>query len=277
MPQQPELPPILTAHLFPRIENMLIELLGSLKADEWERQTVAPRWKVRDVAAHLLDTQLRKLSIARDGYLPPAPPATDLLSLINQLNEQGVTIYRRLSPAVLISLMELASRENALYHASLDPFSDAAFPVSWAGEETSPNWFDTAREYTERWHHQQQIRLAVGRDGIMIPDLYHPVIDCFLRALPWHYRNIPAQTGTVLQFQITGDCGGVWRLRRDLDSWKLTEGSAAKAASTLTIPQEIAWRIFTKGIDRSSAIARIQVEGDEQLGYHILTLKAIVG
>ena len=62
------LPPIATAHLFPKIEGLLIELLRSLEPNDWERQTVAPAWRVKDVAAHLLDTQLRKLSLARDAY-----------------------------------------------------------------------------------------------------------------------------------------------------------------------------------------------------------------
>src|SRR6266853_3146256 len=134
MSQPAPLPPIPTAHLFPKIEGMLIDLLRSLTADEWEQQTIAPKWRVKEVAAHLLDTQLRKLSMARDGYLPPAPPITDLVAFINRLNQEGMTLYRRLSPAVLLSMMELASRESAMYHASLDPFSPAAFNVSWAGE-----------------------------------------------------------------------------------------------------------------------------------------------
>ena len=202
---------------------MLIALLRSLTAEEWERQTVAPKWKVKDVAAHLLDTQLRKLSMGRDGYRPPSPPITDLVAFVNRLNEEGVTLYRRLSPPVLIALMEVASRECAEYHQSLDPFSPARFGVSWAGEEISLNWFDTAREFTERWHHQQQIRLAVGRPGIETPELYHPVLDCFLRALPYTYRDTPAETGTLLQFEISGDCGGAWWLYRDGDSWRMVD------------------------------------------------------
>src|SRR5882762_7196230 len=93
-----QLPPILTAHLFPKIEGLLIELLASLTAEEWERQTIAPKWKVKDVAAHLLDTQLRKLSMVRDGYAPPAPPITDLAVFVDRLNQEGVMLYRRLSP-----------------------------------------------------------------------------------------------------------------------------------------------------------------------------------
>jgi len=277
MSQHAQLPPILTAHLFPKIEEMLVALLRSLAADDWERQTIAPKWKVKDVAAHLLDTQLRKLSIARDGYLPPAPPITDLVAFIDRLNQEGVMLYRRLSPAVLVSLMELASRQSAQYYSSLDPFSPAPFSVSWAGEAISLNWFDTAREFTERWHHQQQIRLAVGRPGIEARELYHPVLDCFLRALPYTYRDAPAETGTVLQFEISGDCGGTWWLYRDGDSWRLVEHASGEVTSKVMIPQEIAWRVFTKGIDRASALAQTRAEGDVPLGLRILTMKAIVG
>ena len=150
--------PLLTAHLFPTLDARLIDLLRSLAPDDWDRQTVAPKWKVKDVAAHLLDRQLRKLSFGRDGCVPSPPPAIasdrDLVSFIDRLNAEGVTVFRRLSPPVLIAWMEQASREAAAYYASLDPFAPARFGVSWAGELISANWFDVARDLTERWHHQ---------------------------------------------------------------------------------------------------------------------------
>ena len=34
-------------------------------------------------------------------------------------------MYRRLSPAVLISMMEIASRESAEFHQALDPMAEA--------------------------------------------------------------------------------------------------------------------------------------------------------
>src|SRR5258708_6913911 len=107
------LKPILTVHLFPKLDGMLIELLRSLAPEDWEKQTVSPKWKVKDVAAHLLDTALRGVSIGRDGYITESPrinsPA-DLAAFINQLNQEGVNVYRRLSPAVLIALMEVATK-----------------------------------------------------------------------------------------------------------------------------------------------------------------------
>src|SRR5215471_2265940 len=129
--------PILIADLFPKLEKLLIQVLSTLGAEDWEKQTIAPKWKVKDVAAHMLDTQLRKLSRWRDGYLPGVANVdshADLVALVNRLNQEGVTIYRRLSPNVLISLMELASTQSSEYYLSLDPFAQALFPVSWAGE-----------------------------------------------------------------------------------------------------------------------------------------------
>jgi uncharacterized protein (TIGR03083 family) len=272
--------PILVAHLYAKVEEQLIDLLRSLGADEWERETIVPGWKVREIAAHLLDTQLRRLSLARDGYLHEPPtinsPA-DLVAFINRLNGEGVSLYRRLSAPVLISLMEVASRECAAHFGSLDPFAPARFAVSWAGDAESRNWFDTARELTERWHHQQQIRLAIDRPGIMTRELYFPVLDAFMRALPFHYREVARAPGRMAQFDIVGDCGGSWHLLREADRWTLTAAPAGERISLTTIPQEIAWRIFTKGIDREAAQSQVDCQGDREAGLHVLRMLAIVG
>jgi uncharacterized protein (TIGR03083 family) len=271
--------PILTAHLFPQLDAMLLELLRSLTPEDWEKQTVSPKWKVKDVAAHLLDTPLRGVSIGRDAYAAERPrfnSSADLAAFINRLNQEGVTVYRRLSPAVLIALMEVAAKSLAEFHASRDPDATAPFGVSWAGEEKSANWFDTAREFTERWHHQQQIRLALNKPGIMTRELYYPVLDCFLRALPFTYRNVSAKPGMFVQVTISGECGGSWYLYRAEQTWQLVEEPLGDRVSEIVIPQEIAWRIFTKGIDRDSALSHVKVVGDRALGLHVLGMVSIV-
>lgn len=271
--------PILCAPLLRKVDEKLIDLLPSLSPSEWDAQTVAPRWKVRDVAAHLLDTVLRKLSLVRDSWSVETVDIRsprDVVTLVNRLNAEGVAVYRRLSPPVLIDMMKLACEQSARFHESLDPFAPAAFGVSWAGEASSLNWFDTARELTERWHHQQQIRDATDRPGIMTPELYHPVLDCFLRGLPHLHRDAEAPSGTVVLVEIAGDCGGQWFLARESGGWQLVKRLDAKPAARVTIPQEIAWRIFTKGIDRDLARAQIKVQGDPHLGHLVLELTAVV-
>src|SRR5258708_2966206 len=233
--------PILCAHLLRTVDEKLVALLASLEPSEWDLQTVAPLWKVRDVAAHLLDTVLRKLSMVRDSCYVEAVTIRspqDVVALVNRLNAEGVTVYRRLSPPVLINLMRTACEQSARFHESLDPFASATFNVSWAGEETSLNWFDTARELTERWHHQQQIRLATNRPGIMTPDLYHPVLDCFVRGLPHVYRHVVAPAGTTLLLEISGECGGQWFLSRGAVGWNFVSPPGKKVASRGTIPRE---------------------------------------
>ena len=193
------------------------------------------------------------------------------------MNAQGVQKYRQLSSDELIARMASSSQEHAEYHQSRDPFAPAMFSVSWAGEEVSANWFDTAREFTERWHHQQQIRLAVEKPGIMTRELYFPVLDCFMRALPHTYSAVPAKAGALAQFNVAGECGGNWYLLRNGDTWKLVSSVTGERISETIIPQEIAWRIFTKGISREAARAQIQVEGDSEIGWHILKMISIVG
>ena len=271
--------PILCAPLLRKADGKLIELLGSLDSGEWDIQTIAPAWKVRDVAAHLLDTALRKLSLVRDSCLvEPAEIRSpqDLAALVNRLNREGVTVYRRLSPRVLIDWMQTACEQSADFHESLDPFAPATFGVSWAGEEKSLNWFDTARELTERWHHQQQIRLATNRPGIMVPELYHPVLDCFARGLPYLYREVEAPIGTLVIVEISGECGGEWLLSRGSTGWGFVNEAAGEVISRVTIPQELAWRLFTKGIDRESARAQVRIAGNRDLGGKVLGLTAIV-
>ena len=274
------LPALVTAHLFPPLHATLIALLRSLDDDEWELQTVAPAWRVRDVAAHLLDTQQRLVSRLRGEPQPPPPPIhsnADLVALLNRLNDEGVRRYRRLDPVELIELMEDGAGDFARHHQSLDPFAAAPFGVSWAGEEASANWFHTARELTERWHHQQQIRLAVGRPGIMTPELYHPVLECFMRAQPFAYRDQTREAGSLAQINVSGDCGGSWFLQRDADRWRLVPSPSGRLLSETAIPQEIAWLIFTKGISRAEAEPQVRVTGDADLGRHVLQMIAIVG
>jgi uncharacterized protein (TIGR03083 family) len=272
--------PIHSAHLLRRVDGHLLELLASLTAAEWSLPTIAGEWTVRDVAAHLLDTPLRKLSLIRDaGFVEPANirSSQDVIDLVNRLNREGVAVYRRLSPPVLIDMMQFACEQSARFHESLDPLAPAAFPVSWAGDTTSPNWFDTARELTERWHHQQQIRLATNRPSIMTPELYHPVLDCFVRGIPFAYRNVVAPPGTGVLLEISGDCGGQWFLLRGSTGWTFANPANGRIESRVTIPQELAWRVFTKGIDRDSARAQIEIEGNRDVGEAILHLTAIVG
>jgi uncharacterized protein (TIGR03083 family) len=275
-----DLKPIYVAELFPKLDAELISLLKSLSSDDWNKQTICPLWDVKDVVAHLLDTNIRRLSTGRDNYFGEKTEDVnsyqDLVAYLNKLNADWVRAAKRISPEILIALLDQMGREVYELFKSLDPHETALFPVAWAGEEISENWFDIAREYTEHWHHQQQIRLAVEKPGTTDRELYSPVLDIFMRALPRAYRNVVASEGALLRFQITGEAGDSWFLLRQNQKWKLGKDAEGAVASETFINQEIAWRLFTKGIDRESAMSEIKIVGDRSLGGEIVNMLAVM-
>ena len=271
--------PILTVELFPILEDKLIELLRCLRHDEWQRPTLAKHWTVKDVAAHLLDGNLKRLSIQRDGFLglaaPPRGGYESFIAFINQNNAEWVQAARRLSPRVLIDLLEITSKQVYDVYRRLDPLAPALWGVSWAGEEKSANWFDIAREYTERWHHQQQIRVAADRPGISGRQLYFPVLDTLMRGLPHAFRSAQAREGTSVEVRVRGEAGGSWFVQRDDSSWRLVEETNS-ADATLEIDQELAWRVFTKAVDAQTALQEVQIVGDRALATQALSLVAVL-
>ncbi len=273
--------PILVADLFPGLHGELIALLRGLAPEDWRRPTVAGAWSVQDVTAHLLDVQLRRLSAQRDGARLPPPDAPlagydDIVALLNRLNAEWVAAARRLSPRVITDLLELIGRQLADFMATLDPFAPAPISVAWAGEETSLVWFDMAREYTEHWHHQQQIRDAVGAPGLTSRRWLHPVLDTFLRALPHAYREVEAAEGTRIVFEITGEAGGEWTLVREGAAWTLYAGRSGEAGCRVRMDQDTAWRRLTKGSSPEQALARMEIAGNRALGEPVAKMLSVM-
>jgi len=272
--------PVFLVDLLPALHTELMGLLRGLRAADWARPTACALWSVKDIAAHLLDTSLRRLSYGRDR-LDPAPDVSvtthaDLVAYLNRLNAEWVAAARRLSPRILMDMLDLTAPQLHAFFSSLDPYAPAAFGVAWAGEVTSPNWFDIGREYTERWLHQQQIREAVGAPGLTARKWLHPTLDIFVRALPFTYRDVEAAVGRSLRFQVLGDAGGVWTLARVRDGWRLLLGSDEAAVTRVTMGQETAWKLFSKGLSKEDARKSVRIEGDLSLGQPVLRSLAVM-
>jgi uncharacterized protein (TIGR03083 family) len=271
--------PIITIHLFPILEDELIALLKGLRHDDWTRPTLAKQWTVKDVVAHLLDGNMKRLSMQRDGFFGlPAPPRDGYLSFvefINRNNAEWIQAAKRLSPRVLIDMLEITSKQVYEVFKVLDPSAPALWSVTWAGEDESANWFDIAREYTERWHHQQQIRVAVNRPGISGRDLYFPVLDTFMRGLPHAFREVKVREGTTVKVDIRGEAGGSWCLQRSNAGWHLSQ-QTDRPEATLSMDQELAWRVFTKAVSADEAANEITVSGDRSLALKVLSLVAVL-
>lgn len=266
------LPEINAIPLFKDVQEELIALLKDLSDQEWQSKTWSSRWNVKDVVAHLLDGDIRRLSLHRDHHTLPDPenPITDynsLLNFLNTLNEKWVTAAKRISPRLLIELTEFLTPKVVTHLNELDPKGKALFPVDWAGEKESQNWFDIAREYTEKWHHQQQIREAVGRPLLTGQQWLHPLFETLIRAVPVVYNKHATDVEpTDISIQISGEVNDSWHLTNRSGSWELFKSDGDSAETKISMDDDTAWRIFTKNISEEEAIDRIQISGDQKKG-----------
>ena len=271
--------PILITDLFSPTLDALIELLASLRPEDWGKPTVCEGWTVKDVALHLLAVDISNLSRKRDGFsLTPKKPIRsnqDLLEFINDLNQSWIKAGQRISTALLIDLLRFVGQQVTAYFETIDPFS-LGEPVSWAGPEPAPLWLDLAREYTERWHHQQHIRDAVSNPGLKEARFFSPILDAFVRAMPYTYREVAAPEGTCISLCISGDAGGQWTIRQEEKVWVLYAGAEEPLDAKVTIHQEDAWRLFTKGIDPTHVRTRSAIAGSEELGARIFQMVSII-
>ncbi|MFZ1703143.1 MAG: maleylpyruvate isomerase N-terminal domain-containing protein [Saprospiraceae bacterium] len=266
--------------LMPELDKLLFKLLEELSADDWDKQTIAPKWKVKDLAVHLLDGNLRTLSMLRDEYYGEKPnninSYADLISFLNRLNADWVKATKRLSPKVIIDLLKSSGKEYCDFLATLNPDNKAEFSVAWAGENESKNWFHIAREYTEKWHHQQQIRLAVGHGQELLEEKWYlPYLDTSVRALPHHYRNVEGEDNELIKFNFLGETEKCWYLNYD-KRWKLLKSANQLPVCEVRIKDELAWRIFTKGISKEEAITNSEIIGKQELGFKIFDMIAVM-
>ena len=280
MPLEP-LIPVDTRAMFRPVSGSLVRLLGGLPLADWERPTVAGTWVVRDVVAHLLDSTLRRLSFHRDGMKPPPPPHSvssdrEFVDFINALNAQWVAAAKRLSPRILTELYGRASNDLADWFESLSLDAPALFAVSWAGEQASAGWFDIGREFTELWHHQQQIRMAVGDETVSEPRYLGAVIDVAVRGLPHAYRDVSAESGQTVMIDISGAAGGRWTLMRDGPVWTVSRGEPPAVTTHIRLDDNTAWKLLFNALSEVECERAVRIEGRADLARPLIRARSVI-
>jgi len=271
-------PPIDARPLFPLERAELIALLEDLAGDDWRRPTVCPGWCAHDIVAHIVHDYVRKLARSRDGHESAGPrQAEDLAAFLHRVNQEFVDVSTPWSPRVLIDLLGHLGPQLDAYWAGLE-MDRRGEPVSWAApDEPAPAWLDIAREYSEYWVHQQQIRDAVGRPGADEDRLVRPVVDVFLRAVPYALRDVPATRGASVDIAVYGPGGGNWVVSRDDAGWSIGHGAAARqAAARVTLSSDTLWRVATRGIGVETALANARITGDRALAAAAMSLVSII-
>ena len=270
-----------TGHLFRPLHAALMDVLRRLGPDDWARATGAGDWTVRDAAAHLLDGDVRRISAERDGHVAPPDHAIagydDLLLHLNEMNAQWTRAARRMSSRLLVDLLEYTGPVLATLMEGAPLESDATFPVAWAGQQRSPMWLDMGRELTERWHHQDQIREAVGAEPVAAPELLGAVIAVSLFALPAALDRVARPDGTRVAITARGPAGGTWHVERRAGVWRQVEAdtAASPAARIMAADLDVA-RLLLHRLSAAQTAERIQLDGDLELAAALIEARAVM-
>jgi hypothetical protein len=155
-----------------------------------------------------------------------------LLQAIDRQSAIWVAATYRVSPQLTVELSRIIGGEFVKTMKSVEPM-EVSRPVNLAGPGPVPAWMQIAREYTEYWVNQQHIRDAVGKRGLTDCRMYFPVLDTFVRAIPYTLRNTVAADKAVIQLAIAEEAVGIWSARRSNDSWDLI---AEHGTPTTSVP-----------------------------------------
>ena len=271
-------PPVDVRPLLGPMRAALKELLADLRDRDWDAPTT-PGWTVADTVAHLIAGDAQKLAFLRDGGPGPTPhDGESLPAFIDRINEEWVVAFRRLTPRILLGLIDWFSPHIEAMYAGLD-LDELGAPVSWAGPDPAPRWLDVAREFTERWVHQQQIREAVGAPLLDDPRFLQTVVDVYLRALPHvlETQALDREEGTLVEVELTGAVSGHWYVRREPDGWCLVAAAPfGHADVVVALDADTVWRLGSRAITPETARELATIEGDDALAEAVLTLVAII-
>jgi uncharacterized protein (TIGR03083 family) len=274
----PTEPPADTPQLFGEEREHLLALLGGLDPDAWGRPSPCPGWSVLGLATHLVGDDLSLLARHRDGYFGTAPPAgtspTEFITWLDELQMEWVRAARRMSPALVVQLLAWAGPQLVETMRAADPREVSAH-VSWAGEAPAPVWLDQIRELSEYWIHRQQLRWAVGLATDLDAAMLGPILDGFRWAYPCGLAGSGRREDTVT-IKVTGDVERRWTLVASATGWKFVDSAVDRAAATIRMDADQAWRLLTNNLPPGQQAA-IAVSGDEAMVRALLRTRAIIG
>jgi hypothetical protein len=261
--------------------DKLISFLKTLSLKDWNRSTILPEWKVADIAVHLLSGCIRKCSSVmnyQSGIKKYSEPQTysSIVKMINENNEKWVNILRDLNRELIIELLNENYSRLILKFSKLDPEDESVHSVAWAGEDISKNWFDTAREYTELWHHQMQIREAFNDFEILDDYYYYKVIKTFFAALPNHFKKLNREVSYNLLIKIKDMKNGEWILVKNTEGLVVSNEPENYADNFVIIEKNDAWKIFTKAVTYDTAKSLVNYSGKEDICLHLLKMACIM-
>jgi uncharacterized protein (TIGR03083 family) len=145
--------------------NRLISWLSRLDPDLWAHSSRCEQWDIRDVVAHLIDTNrwtLGALAVAADPALGPQLRVFDRFDPRETPHEQVLTARGQTPAELLAQLRETSDvAGRALARAAADP----QFPaVAWVNGPRYQPALVAMHLLWDSWLHERDICVALGQD-----------------------------------------------------------------------------------------------------------------
>lgn len=270
------------AALLARERGALMATLHRLEPSDWDRRTPCPGWQVRDLVSHLWSTDLHVLARLRDGYDRSGAIAGEpsdreaVTAAVDEHNRRWVEATRGLSPRVLVDrLQESGPQVTTVFRVG--DLGAPAERVAWVGTRPQPLWFCGARELTERFVHQQQLRAAVDHLPFDDEDVLAAVVDTFSHAFPAALAEVQAVPGTTVSVVVEdATLRRAWTFTRSPGGWVGSDGLSADAAAHLRTDPDAFWRLLSGNLSRTDQVHRVELAGTPTLFAALRDTRAVL-
>jgi hypothetical protein len=135
-----------------------------------------------------------------------------------------------------------------------------------------------AREYTEKWHHQMQIRMALHKPLLMDKKFTEPLYNTFMLGLPYLYGDLTNYpSGGTIKITITGKLNKSWFLIKQSDKWVPVNALENEAKTKVEFSEDEAWIIFTNTYrEKEKFKSGLKINGKTELGYKLIDFVTVL-
>ncbi|MCW2761638.1 MAG: maleylpyruvate isomerase family mycothiol-dependent enzyme [Marmoricola sp.] len=275
MTDAPDAPPdgrlVELVELWHRACTDFVALVREIPPEQWELPTDLEGWTVKDNVAHT--AHLEAVLAGTPEETLHVDEAPHLKGMLNYYTEQGVLARRDRGMESLADEIEqaVATRYAALQQQP--PTDGSAAPPKTPGDISWNNQTLLSNRPLDVWMHEQDVRRAIDRPGGFDSPVAEHVLRVFGRALPMVVgKRVAPPPGTAVRLAVP-DAGLCWTVAVGEDGRAAPVGDEASATTTVTLsPEDF---VVLAGGRRAPEATRPVIEGDQEIGRHLLHSLAV--